>query len=187
MSAPAGRPLRADAARNRAAVVAAARDAFASKGVEASLEEIARAAGVGPGTLYRHFPARADLVAAAVAEHVAELRADAVRLGAATDPAAALVEWIHLLAAYSGTYGGLPNSVLAASAADGPLARICQDLEGLTGELVVRAQASGRVRAEVSGEDVFVLANALAWADSHDLEHARSTDRIAILVRGILT
>lgn len=187
MATSTGRSLRADAARNRAAVVAAARAAFADRGVEASFEEIARAAGVGPGTLYRHFPSRSDLVAAAVADHVAELRADAHHLHSAEDPIDALVRWVRLLANYASTYAGLPDSVLAAGPdSEGPLAHICRDLETLTDNLVARARALGRVRAEVAGEDVFVMANALAWADGHDLEHARSEARLEILIRGIL-
>lgn len=187
MSTSTGRSLRADAARNRAALVTAARAAFADRGIEASFEEISRAAGVGPGTLYRHFPSRSDLVAAAVAEHVAELRADAHHLYAAEDPIGALVRWIRLLVKYASTYAGLPDSVLTAGPDnEGPLANICRSLETCTDDLVARARALGRVRTEVAGEDVFVMANALAWADGHDVEHARSQARLDILIRGIL-
>jgi AcrR family transcriptional regulator len=64
-----GRPLRADAARNRARILAAARDQFAAHGSEAGMDEIAAAAGVAVGTLYRHFPTKADLVAAVSENH----------------------------------------------------------------------------------------------------------------------
>ncbi|MFR9751942.1 TetR/AcrR family transcriptional regulator [Nocardia sp. 004] len=185
MATSTGKSLRADAARNRAAVVAAARAAFSGKGVEAPLDDIARAAGVSPGTLYRHFPTRSDLVAATVADHVAELRADADRLDEADDPVDALVQWIRLLSDYAGVYAGLPDTVLAAGPdSEGPLSHICRSLEALTDGLVARAR--GRVRAEVDGADVFVLANALAWADGHDPERDRSEARLAVLIRGII-
>ena len=102
MSAPAGRPLRADAVRNRNAVVQAARRAFVDRGVEAPLEDIAKSAGVGPGTLYRHFPTRSDLIAAAVEDHVEELRRAVDRLNTPSyDASDVLRDWVRLLSDYS--------------------------------------------------------------------------------------
>src|SRR5260221_12985434 len=92
---PGPRRLRADAARNRAAIVAAAREVFAEQGLQAPLEEIALRAGVGIATLYRRFPAREQLVAAALTEKVtqyAEAAADAL---AAADPRSGFVGYVH--------------------------------------------------------------------------------------------
>lgn len=187
MSTSTARPLRADALRNRNAVVVAARAAFVDRGVDASLEDIARSASVGPGTLYRHFPTRADLVAAAIAHHVEDLRAAAEHLKASPlGSEHVLREWLRLLSDYSGAYGGLADSVLAASSRGGSLGEVCRELEALTDDVLDRVKARGGVREDVIGEDVFVLANALAWANGHDPEGTRVTDRLDIMIRGML-
>lgn len=188
MSAPAGRPLRADAVRNRNAVVQAARRAFVDRGVEAPLEDIAKSAGVGPGTLYRHFPTRSDLVAAAVQDHVEELRRAVDHLNTPSyDASDALRDWVRQLSDYSGAYGGLADSVLAASSQGGSLGEICRELEDLTEAVLKRVRAAGLVRDDVVGEDVFVLANALAWANGHDPEGVRTDYRLEILMRGLVS
>src|SRR6202165_1638144 len=91
------RPMRADAARNRQLLLVAARDAFDRHGVTASLDDIARAAGVGPGTLYRHFPTRDQLVLAVIDEGLTDIH----RLGTALldedDPMGALPRWLGCL------------------------------------------------------------------------------------------
>ncbi|HEX9519066.1 MAG TPA: helix-turn-helix domain-containing protein, partial [Streptosporangiaceae bacterium] len=92
---PAPKRLRADAARNRAAIVAAAREVFAEQGLEAPLEEIALRAGVGIATLYRRFPAREQLVAAALIEKVTQYADAAADALAACDPWAGFVGYVH--------------------------------------------------------------------------------------------
>lgn len=157
------RPLRADAQRNRDAIVEVAQQAFAENGTQCSLDDIACRAGVGPGTLYRHFPTRDSLIVAALDGHSSELHATADRLEASDDPLAALREWLIVMASHFGTYGGLTESVAKARAdADSPLAASCGFFEGRTSQLLDRAQVAGAVRRDASGEDLFVIANTLA-------------------------
>ena len=96
-AAVASRPMRADAQRNYDRIVEVASDAFAERGVLTSLDDIACRAGVGPGTLYRHFPTRDGLIAAALGDSLGRLEALSTRLTASDDPAAALDEWMLAL------------------------------------------------------------------------------------------
>ncbi|MEZ0112608.1 AcrR family transcriptional regulator [Catenulispora sp. EB89] len=151
----ASRPLRADAARNRALLLTAAADEFAEHGLEASVADIARRAGVGKGTVFRHFPTKDDLIAAIVLDRVEDLRTVGERLLAAADPGAALLEFLiaaghqrqqrdlsFLMAA-----GELKPEVKQAQAA------LFQAIE----DLVARARTAGAVRPDVTGTDVFLL------------------------------
>ncbi len=127
MSAPTGgpgtadvptRPLRADAQRNRARIIAAAQVAFQSRGEDASLEEIARAAGVGIGTLYRHFPNRNALLDSVFRESVDELCAQAEARGESDDPADAFVDWLRAQLGHAMTYQSLAASLMISELGD---------------------------------------------------------------------
>jgi AcrR family transcriptional regulator len=108
---PAQRRRRADAQRNIGSLLAAAKAVFATSGVDAPAKEIADAAGVGVGTLYRHFPQRSDLVKAVV-EHGVDACADAVPVLAATyEPAEALARWLHQYTEFVGTKRGLASAL----------------------------------------------------------------------------
>jgi AcrR family transcriptional regulator len=100
-AAPETKPLRADARRNRERLVQAARTVFASRGSEASMEEIAKAADVGVGTLYRHFPRRIDVVEAVYREDVQGLVDLAERSAASPDPWQALADWLQAFVRYA--------------------------------------------------------------------------------------
>jgi AcrR family transcriptional regulator len=155
LSTIAPRPLRADARRNRVKILAAARAVFAESGVETQVEDIARRAGVGIGTVYRHFPTKDALVAALAEAHFDRL-ADTVEaaldddgdpwdvfaaaIWRAAEPAAADVAWCEIVA-------GHPNAVGAALRGQARLA-------GATATLVARAQAAGGMRADATVEDV---------------------------------
>ena len=106
------RPKRADARRNYDKLVAAARDAFADHGTSASLEEIARRAGVGIGTLYRHFPSRQELLEAVYVEEVEEVCASVGEL-ADLPPWEALTGWLHNVVAYVGRKHALAEELFA--------------------------------------------------------------------------
>ena len=151
------RALRADATRNRAAIVSAAREAFAELGLEAPLEEIARRADVGIATLYRRFPTRERLVAAALVEKISQY-ADAARLALAEpdpwDGFAGLVRRICELQANDRGLSDLLSMTLPAS----------EDVEILrsqahahVAELVDRAKAAGRLRPDFAAEDLLLL------------------------------
>lgn len=186
MTTPPPRPLRADARRNRDLIVEAARTAFASKGVDAPLEEIAKTVGVGQGTLYRHFPTREDLIAAAIQDDVDQLVRNSDKYAHGCDPFMALGEWLRELAMFSRTYSGLPNRVLDASAGkSGSFSVVCGALESLTDRILVRAKEADQIRANVTAEDVFLLANAIAWSLTKTPGTELLDKHIDILLRGI--
>ena len=155
MSTISPRPLRADARRNREKLVAAAAAAFAEAGLEAQVEDIARRAGVGVGTLYRHFPTKDALVAALAEEHFARL-ADTVEaaLGEGGDAWECFATTIWRIAeavaadvAWCEIVGGHPAAVQTASRGEHRLA-------AATSTLLERAQASGAMRADVTFADI---------------------------------
>src|SRR5580704_5781344 len=140
------RPLRADAARNREKVLRAAREVFAESGYGVPLDEIAARAGVGPGTVYRHFPAKEAVVAAGLEDLVADARA---RAGAA-DPGAAFFGYLARIAEESAAKRDLPDAIsIAGSQLD--------DLNAALDLLLRRAQHAGAVRIDVTTPDLIVL------------------------------
>jgi AcrR family transcriptional regulator len=112
------RPLRADAARNRQLLLDAARDAFDRHGVTASLDDIARAAGVGPGTLYRHFPTRDQLVLAVIDEGLTDIHRLGTVLLDEDDPMGALRRWLDAYAAQASMFDGLARTLTRKRADD---------------------------------------------------------------------
>jgi AcrR family transcriptional regulator len=149
------RALRADAQRNRASLLAAATAEFAEHGLDASVADIARRAGVGKGTVFRHFPTKDDLLAAVVLDRIDELTAVAGHLAGAGDAGAALIEF---LAAAAGKQQQLDLSFLRESGAlNGRLGAARGHLFAAITGLVDRAQRAGAVRADVTGMDVILL------------------------------
>ncbi|MGE4427326.1 MAG: TetR/AcrR family transcriptional regulator, partial [Solirubrobacteraceae bacterium] len=108
------KPLRADARRNRDRLLEVARAAFLEHGVEGSLEEIARRAGVGVGTLYRHFPSREDLLRAVLADSFESLVERADELLAEPDAGRGVMEFLRVFAGHAATFRGVPTCVKAA-------------------------------------------------------------------------
>lgn len=145
--------MRADAQRNRDHLVVTARAVFAEHGPEVSLNEVARRAGVGPGTLYRHFPTREALLAAVFRERILTLSAQASQLG--------LAEWLRAFLVHARTDGGLS----AAMASSPSLGIDCHAaLRSAAKEVLVRAQRAGLARADVEVDDLFQLITGLAQA-----------------------
>ena len=156
--------LRADARRNRDRVLKAATGHFASRGVNASLDEIARLAGVGAGTLYRHFPSREALLAAALQDRQADLRAQAQAAREIANADDALSAWLAALQDYLRTFNGLPEPVLSAlKDRSSPLAPPCDALVQITREFLSRAQQHGRARASVTADELFLSTLGVAW------------------------
>lgn len=156
--------LRADARRNRDRVLKAAIGHFASRGVTASLDEIARAAGVGAGTLYRHFPSREALLCAALKDRQTELRAQAQAAHAIANADDALSAWLTALQGYLRTFNGLPEPVLSAvNDRASPLTLSCDALVSITGEFLGRAQQQGRARTSVTANELFLSTLGIAW------------------------
>ena len=152
---PPVRALRADAVRNRDLLLTAAEDEFAERGLEASVADIARRAGVAKGTVFRHFASKEELIAAIVGAHTASLRDVARRLLTAPDPEAALLEFLTV-AADQRQQRDL-TFLTTASAGDPTVARLRDELHADVGALVDRAREAGVVRDDVTGTDVFLL------------------------------
>lgn len=160
-----GRPMRADARRNYERLITTAKAAFREQGADASLDDIAKRAGVGPGTLYRHFPHRDALLAAVIGDSVDALHARARELLEADDPDEALAEWLRAAVAHAGTYRGLAASLMSSMYDEGsPLHASCEGMHAAGGQLLDRAQRLGRVRPEVNAADLFEIIAAVAWA-----------------------
>lgn len=151
------RPLRADAQRNRAQLLSAAREAFAEKGASASLEDIARRAEVGVGTLYRHFPTRQALLEAVYVDEVEALCRSA-GTNKRDDPWQALVRWFDRFAGYVATKHALAEEMMANVGREAPVFRTCHDAIYAAGEpLLARAKEAGAVRSDVEFGDVIRL------------------------------
>ena len=161
--APDARPLRADAARNREKVLRAAREAFAESGYGVPLDEIAARAGVGPGTVYRHFPAKEALFEAVVTARVEDLIADARGRAGAADPGEAFFGFLARMAEESAAKRDLPDAISIAGS-------LREDLHAALDVLLLHAQEAGAVRAGVRTSDLVVLLKGMfaSLADSAD-------------------
>jgi AcrR family transcriptional regulator len=149
------RALRADAQRNVGALLEAAKAVFATAGVDAPAKEIADLAGVGVGTLYRHFPQRSDLVKA-VFQHGVDACADAApALAAANEPGAALEQWLRQYTVFVGTKRGLAAALHSGDPAYGALpGYFMRRLEPALASLLDAAIAVGEIRAGTSARDL---------------------------------
>ncbi|MDO8189011.1 TetR/AcrR family transcriptional regulator [Conexibacter sp. JD483] len=152
---PPGKPLRADAQRNRDKLLAAAAAQFASAGPDSSLEAIAKAAGVGVGTLYRHFPTKDALLAAVYRQEVEQLHAAAAELLRANPPDEALALWLDRFVLYAATKRGMGAALRAlVNSGEG----IGIDVRGLLldaiGTLLKAGVAAGSLRSDVDAWDV---------------------------------
>jgi AcrR family transcriptional regulator len=148
------RPLRADAQRNRERVLQAAREVFAASGYGAAMDEIAARAGVGPGTVYRHFPTKEVLFEAVVTARVEDLIEDARARAGSADPGAAFFGFLERVAGEAAVKRDLPDAI----SIPGPL----QDrLYATMGELLRRGQQAGAVRADIGLPDLVVLFKAI--------------------------
>jgi AcrR family transcriptional regulator len=157
-----GRPKRADARRNYDKVLAAAREAFGETGASTSLEEIARRAGVGIGTLYRHFPNRQALLEAAYVDEVKNLCRSAADLEG-LEPWDALVAWLHRFVGYLATKHALAAELLEYVDRDAPLFHSCRAALFTAGEpLLERAQQARVVRPDTDLSEVIQMVGAVA-------------------------
>jgi AcrR family transcriptional regulator len=156
MSAPASRPLRKDAARNRALLVQAAREVFAERGLEASLDDVAHHAGLGVGTAYRHFANKYELAQAILAEAIDEIIGVAHESTTADDPWDGLVGFIERAAEMQSADRGLREVLMGVH--DPALEeRIGEALSGPLRQLVERAKANGAVRPDVEVTDLGIV------------------------------
>ncbi len=152
------RPLRADARRNHDKLVAAAREVFAAEGGGASMEAVANKAGVGTGTLYRHFPRRIDLVQAVYEDDVEDLVRSAQQAVAALEPWPSVVAFLEAFTRYARAKRTLLNELREAFDRDpGTKSRLRERVEEATALVIGRAQRAGVVRGDIEGKDVVQL------------------------------
>jgi AcrR family transcriptional regulator len=171
--------MRADARRNYERLLDEAARTFAEQGVGASLEEIARRAGVAIGTLYRHFPTRNALLESLLRERFDEHAAAAAELLTSAEPMAALRAWTQRLVGASTSYRGLVEAVADALADESSaLHRSCAAMREAAGRLVAHAQDAGELQSGVTTEDVLLAVHAAGWA----AERGGSLDRQLDLV-----
>ncbi|HTX31766.1 MAG TPA: helix-turn-helix domain-containing protein [Solirubrobacteraceae bacterium] len=174
------RPKRADARRNYEKVLAAAREAFAEGGEDTSLEEIARRAGVGIGTLYRHFPSRQALLEALYVDEVQDVCRSAVELESA-DSWEALNEWFDRFIAYVATKRALAHELLNYMDVDAPLFQTCRSSLWAAGEpLLKRAQEAGTVRPDVTFPEVMSMVMGIAKIPTGDRAQLERLMRVAL-------
>jgi AcrR family transcriptional regulator len=163
--APAERQMRADARRNYDRLIVIAREAFAEHGVETSLDDIARRAMVGPGTLYRHFPTREALLAAVYRGDVEALAAQADEIAQSHQPQEALAAWLRLQLDHIKYKRGLGGAVKTMLGADSETLAWCRDtMHASLDRLLSRAQAAGVVRTDVAAADVLRLVHGVGIA-----------------------
>jgi AcrR family transcriptional regulator len=175
------RARRADAQRNVDRLIAAARDAFAAHGPNAPLDDIARAAGVGAGTLYRHFPTRLALFEAVYRDSVERLCAEGERLSATEPPAEALVDWLLGFVSVVSQKRGLA-SALTEEGRTSELFAQCHAMINTTGaQLLDRAKEAGAIRDDVALGDLLKMAKAFAHAAETSPEGPALAERLLVL------
>jgi len=174
------RPLRADAQRNRARLLEAADVVFAERGAAASLEEIAQRAGVGIGTLYRHFATREALLAAACDDRLVAHAQQTRRRSASVDPLVTLRRFLVELCRLASMYGGLASSFGTVLQSGGVGCR-ATTAEGT--RILETARSAGDVRGDVSFDEVVTVAAALSTASAGD--ELRLDKLIGVFVDGL--
>jgi len=185
-TAAAARKPRADSARNRQLLIEAAKAAFSQVGLDVSLEEVARRAGVGIGTLYRHFPTREAVVEAVYRREVEHL-AEAVPQLLQTSPAGeALHQWMHLFVDYIATKRIIAPSLATAVARTPALRATSSELiSGALSTLVKRAIASGDVRKDIDPSDLLRAMIGVSYGNPDAGWEASARRLIDILMDGL--
>jgi AcrR family transcriptional regulator len=179
------RAPRADAQRNIGSLLEAAKAVFATAGVDAPAKEIAEAAGVGVGTLYRHFPQRSDLVRAVFQRGVDACADAAPALAAANEPGAALEKWLHRFTEFVGTKRGLAAALHSGDPAYAALpGYFTQRLEPALASLLEAAIASGEMSAGISARDLLHAVAALCMPVPGE-GPAYSQRMVALLIDGL--
>jgi len=164
-TSPGAPPLRADARRNRDRLLAAATTAFAEHGADAPLEDIARQAGVGIGTLYRHFPTRLALQEGVFRSQVETVCDHGRELADAPSAGDAFAAWLRVMGGFLVTKRGLSHALIATLGKDSELISSCSQVLRATAErLLDRAQQAGAVRQDVTAMDVMRLIHGITMA-----------------------
>lgn len=191
------RPTRADARRNYDRLIVTARAAFLEHGADAPLDEIAKRAGVGSATLYRHFPTRDDLLAAVLRDWIDGLLASAQELAGHPSPGEALGIWLRAYLADAPIPRGMSGvfikatavpATAAASSPSGGLAVSWTAIREAVERLLVRAQATGSISTDIDAQELLRLVDAIGVAAERAADPAENATRmLAIVMRGLRT
>ena len=177
---------RADAERNRLALIAAAKTAFSRDGATASLEDIARTAGVGIGTLYRHFPTRDALIEEVYRQAVGQLGAAADSLMETHEPVEALREWLLLFIAYMGTKRLMAGAINSLSGgADRVYAGSGDVMRGALERLVRHAEAHGDIRAVAEPYDLLRAIAGILYVSPEDDWEPGARAMVDVIIAGL--
>lgn len=178
------RPLRPDAQRSLDALLQAAKEVFATTGVDAPVREIAEKAGLGIGTVYRHFPQRSDLIAAVFRREIDDCADAAATLAEQNDAYEALAQWMQRFAAFFATKRGLATALYSGEAAYEALPGHFElRLRPALQSLLTSAIAAGQVRADVAADELLGAVASLALSGSGDPQQAERM--VALLADGL--
>jgi AcrR family transcriptional regulator len=182
---PAQRKPRTDALRNRERILAVAKEAFTRQGADASLDDIAKQAGVGAGTLYRHFPTRDALIEAVYRSEVEKLAAAAHGFAATISPVEALRTWLLLFVDYIAAKHIIAPAL---NSVDGGPSRLYENsrslVQGAIEELVKRAKKSGDVRRDVDASDLLRAVIGVSYVGSGGDWQQSAKRLVEILIAG---
>lgn len=168
--------MRADAQRNRRRLLDSADAVFHERGLDASFDEIARRAGLGNATLYRHFPDRDALIGALVCESLDAVAEAANELAAESTSVEALIRWLWRAGEHASTYGGLAERILGSArrAGDSPLLQSCERANRAGDGLLTKAIGDGMVQDDITSDDVTACLAVTAYLAQHaDTDVAR--------------
>jgi AcrR family transcriptional regulator len=179
--------MRADARRNHACLLAEARIAFAKHGAGTSLEEIAHRAGVGSGTLYRHFPTREALLEAVLRDWTESMQTEAEGFLAYGSPSEALHAWLRSYLSHLTLYRGLATALMASMQEKTSALYVCgQSVKKASADLLTRAQAAGEIRSDADITDVLRLVKGIAAAvELPGGSHGLAERLLAIVMDGL--
>ena len=180
--------MRADAKKNYDHLLNVAREVVAEQGADASLRDIARKAGLGLGTLYRHFPTREALLEALLRTSFDVMASRAGELESAEETSDALVSWLREMVGLAHNYSGAITSMVAAIEDEGSaLHASCTTMKSAGTRLLLRAQADGTARPDMDGAKLFALVGALAWIHDQPALETHSDKLFDIISGAILT
>ncbi|MEU0929493.1 TetR/AcrR family transcriptional regulator [Streptomyces malaysiensis] len=180
--------MRADARKNHDHLLAVAGAVITEQGVDASLRDIARKAGVGLATLLRHFPTREALLDALLRTRFDELTATAGELETSSSPEDALVAWLRDCVACTHEYRGVVALMTAAlEDSESALHASCVTMRAAGTRLLARAQDTGAARTDLDGTDLFALVAALAWLGDQPALTPRADHLFEVVTSAILT
>lgn len=180
--------MRADARKNYDHLLVVARAVVTEQGADASLRDIARRAGVGLATLYRHFPTREALLETLLRARFDELATRAGELETSVSSRDALVAWLRDCVAVAHEYRGVTTLLMAAIEDPGSaLHASCVTMRAAGTRLLTRAQAEGTARSDIEGADLFALVGALAWLSDQPSLAPRAEHLLGVVTSAILT